>query len=137
MMRAGVLALALCAGGAQAAELPIRIVAEGWTATAVLADTPSARDFAALLPLRLMLADYAATEKVANLPRKLTMEGAPAGHDPAVGDIGYYAPWGNLAIYYRDFGYSTGLVRLGGISGGLDMLRRPGNVAVTIERAGP
>lgn len=24
--------------------------------------------------------------------------------------ITYYAPWGNLAIFYRDFGYSAGLV---------------------------
>jgi hypothetical protein len=32
-----------------------------------------------------------------------------------VGDITYYAPWGNLAIFYRDFGYSPGLVRLGHI----------------------
>ncbi|GAA4730631.1 hypothetical protein GCM10023216_23110 [Isoptericola chiayiensis] len=25
----------------------------------------------------------------------------------------YYAPWGNLAIFYRDFGHAPGLVRLG------------------------
>jgi hypothetical protein len=36
--------------------------------------------------------------------------GAPAGSDPSVGDITYYAP-GNLAIFYRDFGYSRGLFK--------------------------
>ncbi|MEH7502625.1 cyclophilin-like fold protein [Neobacillus drentensis] len=23
--------------------------------------------------------------------------------DPSVGDFTYYSPWGNLAIFYRDF----------------------------------
>jgi hypothetical protein len=50
--------------------------------------------------LSLTLEDYAATEKVATLERRLTTAGAPAGTPPAVGDFSYYAPWGNLAIFY-------------------------------------
>ena len=53
---------------------------------------------------------------------KLSTTGATAGVDPSVGDIAYFAPWSNLAIYYQDFGYSTGLVRLGHIDGGIEML---------------
>lgn len=79
--------------------------------------------------------DYAATEKVADLPKKLSTQGAPAGADPEVGDIAYYAPWGNLAIYYKDFGYSAGLVRLGRIDSGLGPLQRPSPLQVTIRRA--
>lgn len=30
-----------------------------------------------------------------------------------MGDITYYSPWGNLALFYRDFGHASGLVRLG------------------------
>ena len=95
--------------------MQIRMKTGAKTLTARLEDSKAARDFAALLPIELTLKDYASTEKIADLPRQLSTEGAPAGVDPEVGDIAYYAPWGNLAIYYRDFGYSRGLVRLGRI----------------------
>lgn len=103
------------------------------TLTATLHDTPTARDFAAMLPLTLTLADYAKTEKVSDLPRRLTKDGAPAGADPSVGDIAYYAPWGNLALYYKDFGYSDGLILLGKLDGGAEALNGPGSLKVTIE----
>lgn len=100
----------------------IRIRAGERILTAHLEDSAAARDFAALLPIELTLRDYASTEKIADLPRRLSTEGAPPGVDPAVGDIAYYAPWGNLAIYYRDFGYSRGLVYLGRIESGAEAL---------------
>ena len=100
----------------------IRIRAGGRTFTARLEDSAAARDFAAQLPIDLTLKDYASTEKIANLPRQLSTQGAPPGVDPAAGDIAYYAPWGNLAIYYRAFGYSRGLVRLGRIDAGAEAL---------------
>jgi hypothetical protein len=39
------------------------------------------------LPLELTLTDYAATEKISELPRKLSTKGAPRGIDPPVGDL--------------------------------------------------
>ena len=104
--------------------------------TANLVDSEAARDFAALLPLTLTLSDYAATEKISDLPRPLSTAGAPDGLDPAVGDITYYAPWGNLAIFYRDFDYSAGLVKLGSIDSGVEALTRMrADSTVTIKRA--
>lgn len=105
--------------------------------TATLADSAAARDFATLLPLTLTLADYNATEKIADLPRRLSVAEAPAGYDPSVGDITYYAPWGNLAIFYRDFGYSRGLVHLATLDAPAEALRTPGPLEVTIERVRP
>lgn len=102
--------------------------------TATLIDSKTTRDFISLLPLKLTLEDYASTEKISNLPKKLSTENAPPGSDPSVGDIAYYAPWGNLAIYYRDFEYSNGLVILGKIDGGIEALNVPGSVEVTIEQ---
>jgi hypothetical protein len=102
--------------------MKIRIVAGGRTMTAVLEDSAAARDFAALLPLELTLDDYNRTEKIADLPRRLATDGAPEGVMPKAGDIAYYAPWGNLAIFYRDFDYSRGLVRLGRFKGDFDAL---------------
>jgi hypothetical protein len=101
--------------------------------TATLIDSKTTQDFISLLPLTLTLKDYAGTEKISDLPKRLSTEGAPSGSDPSVGDITYYAPWGNLAIFYKDFGFSSGLVILGEIDSGVEAFNVPGSVKVTIE----
>lgn len=63
--------------------MKVRLTINGRVATATLDDAPAARDFASLLPLNVTLSDYASTEKVSDLPRKLTQEGAPAGYKPS------------------------------------------------------
>jgi hypothetical protein len=117
----------------QGKTMKVRLNVEGTAITATLLDNATARDFASLLPLTLTLQDYAATEKISYLPRKLSTEGAPPGSDPSVGDIAYYAPWGNVALFYRDFGYSNGLIRIGTMDSGIDVLRRPVSLKVIIE----
>jgi len=113
--------------------MKIRLTVDGHSMTATLIDSPTSRDFINLLPLTLTLEDYASTEKIAYLPRKLSEEGAPAGVDPAVGDITYYVPWGNLALFYRDFGYAKGLIKLGHIDDDMAAFNVSGSVKVTIE----
>ncbi len=81
--------------------------------TGTLEDSEAARDFASLLPLSLTLEDYAATEKLSDLQKPLSTSGAPAGITAKVGDLAYYAPWGNFAIFHKNFHYSSDLVRLG------------------------
>jgi hypothetical protein len=119
----------------KAEDMKIRIKVGEKEVTATLNDSEAARDFASLLPLNLTLEDYAGTEKISDLPKRLSTKGALSGSDPSVGDIAYYAPWGNLAIYYRDFGYSNGLVILGKIDGDVEAFNTPGSVKVTIELA--
>lgn len=114
-------------------SMKINITLADTVMTATLADNQTARDFISLLPLTLTLEDYAGTEKISRLPERLSTADAPSGSDPAVGDITYYAPWGNLAIFYQDFGYASGLVILGKIDGDVDALRVPGSVNATIE----
>lgn len=100
-----------------------------------LADNAAARDFFAILPLQLTLKDYAQTEKVSDLPKQLKTSGCPDGHKASVGDITYYAPWGNLAIFTRDFSYASGLVYLGKITSGMEHLQKTGPLSVTIQKA--
>jgi len=103
--------------------MKIRLTLDGKTAEATLLDNATARDFLSLLPMTLTLEDY-------------NTAGAAGGVDPSVGDIAYYAPWGNLAIFYKDFGYSRGLISLGRIDSGVEALKGPGSLKVTIERVG-
>jgi hypothetical protein len=113
--------------------MKIRLKFEEVELTATLVDSQTTRDFISLLPLTLTLEEYAGTEKISYLSRKLSTEDAPAGSDPSIGDITYYAPWGNLAIFDKDFGYSRGLVILGKIDSGIEILQVPGPVNVMIE----
>ncbi|WP_127024812.1 cyclophilin-like fold protein [Rheinheimera mangrovi] len=111
----------------------IQIELDGVVISATLDDNPTVRDFIARLPLTLKLKDYASTEKIGFLPDKLTTQGAPSGSTPAVGDISYYAPWANLAIYYKDFAYSAELVKLGRVSSGIERLNFSGEKHATIS----
>ena len=120
---------------ARAMKIQIRIGEKKLTAT--MRDSATTVDFLSLLPLKLTLKDYARTEKIADLPMKLTTHGAPAGSEPSAGDIAYYAPWGNLAIFYKDFDYSAGLIILGKLDSGLELLTEFGAGNITIERANP
>ena len=83
--------------------MKISIKIQDKVVTATLMDNATSRDFVSLLPMDLTLEDYASTEKISTLPKRLSTEGAPPGSDPSLGDIAYYAPWGNLAIFYKDF----------------------------------
>jgi hypothetical protein len=111
----------------------ISIEIEGRVITATLDDSTISTDFITLLPLTLTLNDYASTEKISDLPRRLSTRVAPAGSDPSIGDIAYYSPWGNLAIFYRDSGYASGLIKLGKVDSGIEVLNRPGSFRVTID----
>jgi hypothetical protein len=101
----------------------ITITVGGKVITGTLYDNATARDFISLLPLTLTLKDYSGTEKISDLPKKLSTKDVPGGSDPSVGDITYYAPWGNLAMFYKDFTYSSGLVKLGKIDSGMEILK--------------
>jgi hypothetical protein len=64
---------------------PIRITFGDTVLTARLHDNATARDLAAQLPLTLTFSDLNNVEKIAPLPRELSLEGAPAtGHQTAI-----------------------------------------------------
>ncbi len=101
--------------------------------TAELDNTPSTQDFIKQLPMTLDFEDYGATEKIAYPHAKLSTQDAPEGVTPVTGDIAYYSPWGNLALFYRDFSYSKDLIRLGRITSGLEHLQQLDSSQATLE----
>lgn len=117
--------------------MKIRLIVGERVATATLYDNATARDFATLLPLSLTLTDYAGIERVADLPRKLSTQGAPDGMAPAAGELTHYAPWGNLAIFIEGRSWSRSLLPLGKVDEGLPILAQPGPYEVRIERIEP
>ena len=47
--------------------------------------------------------------------KKISTQSAPKGYAGQSGDLTYFAPWGNLAFFYKDsdVGYANGLIFLG------------------------
>ena len=66
--------------------------------TATLVDDQTARDFVSLLPLNLSMDDLFGREKYGNLPKALSEKG-PRTHSYKVGDIAYWSPAHDVAIY--------------------------------------
>lgn len=105
------------------AAMTIRLTIDGHQIEATLTDSAAARDLATLLPLNLDTEDFHRTERVAYPPRELDTSGAPDAVTPEAGDLAYYAPWGNLAFFYRDGPHSPGLVILGRLTHSADIER--------------
>ncbi|MGW6588937.1 cyclophilin-like fold protein [Streptomyces globisporus] len=121
-------------GSDRSTPMDIRVTIDGQEVEATLNDSPAARDLASLLPLTLDLEDFHGTERIADPPRKLTTENAPEPQAPKTGDLTYFAPWGNLAIFYKDGpSASADLLVLGHIDADADQLS--GADRITIEAA--
>lgn len=102
--------------------------------TATLYDNPTTQDFISMLPITTEVEDYASNEKIFYPERKLSTDQAPNGYKPSTGDITYYAPWGDVAIFYKDFSHSSGLISLGRIDdNGIEKLKSVGKQPVTFE----
>lgn len=71
------------------------------------------RDLLKQLPLTLNFTDYASSEKIAYLPQRLTTQGATSKYAGRSGDLTYYVPWGNLAVFYKNYDGGNGLIFLG------------------------
>ncbi|WP_433715027.1 cyclophilin-like fold protein [Nocardia sp. CA-084685] len=99
--------------------------------TARLYDNPTAHDFASLLPLTLAMHDLGGREIAGTLPRELTDGQGQSSY--RAGQLGYWAPSHDLAIYYRQDGFripNRGIVMIGEIETGLDAVTA-GDVGTT------
>jgi len=94
-------------------------------------------DFASPLPLTLDMHDLLGREKPGTLPRPLRPTGEGQGSYEA-GDLGYWSPNHDLAIFYRHDGQTIpdpGIVHLGRIQTGLDAIADAGDTfRLTITR---
>jgi hypothetical protein len=99
-------------------------------ATATLRDNETARDFVSLLPLTVDMRDLFGREKPGPLPRALA-EGVEHQFTYQVGDVGYWPPAHDVALFYADDGQRTipspGIVVLGTVDSGLNEIASAGN----------
>lgn len=115
-------------------ETPIQIIVEKTILTGRLWNNATANDLIAQLPLTLTFSDFNAHEKLATLPRKLSLDGVPQGDGANPRDIGYYAPSGHLVFYYAKVGYFKGIVRIGQFDSDMNfIMKQSRNFSARIE----
>ena len=113
----------------------LKMTIDGQEILITLYDTPAANALYNMLPLTLTFKDFNNTEKIAYMDHELSIEGEPDEFDPSVGDLCLYVPWGNLTIFYRDFQSSNGLISLGHIDSGIELIENmQDNVSVTLSK---
>jgi hypothetical protein len=103
--------------------------------TATLIDSKTTRDFVSLLPLTLTMNDLFGREKFAHLPKAISEEGERT-KTYEVGDIIYWSPGPDVAIFYRHDGQEIpdpGIIAIGKIDAGVGAFNVPGSVKATVE----
>ncbi len=114
--------------------MKIKLLLKDIVVYVTLENNPTSRALFDQLPLKLKVEDYASNEKIFYPPRKLSTEGAPDGYEPKAGDITYYSPWGDVAIFYKDFSFSNGLIKLGKVTSDIAIIKKLEGSEVTIEK---
>jgi hypothetical protein len=115
----------------------IIIVVGNQTLPATLANNSAAHDFASQLPLDLSMDDLFEREKFARIPKPVD-QGADRTWRFRVGDIAYWSPKQDIAIYYREDGGiipPPGLIPIGRLDGSADAFAVRGPIRVHIELA--
>lgn len=129
--------IGLFAMNAFAQTTKIKLTFEGNEIYALINNSKAGNDFLSLLPLSVKAEDFNSTEKIFYLSKKLNTQNEPDGINPKAGDITYYAPWGNIAIFYKNFRYSNNLIYLGKFENTSDIEKLSnikGNFDIRIER---
>jgi hypothetical protein len=116
-------------------NMKVRLKVEDKVITATLNDSKTTRDFISLLPLTFTMNDLFRREKFAHLPRAISKEGKRT-HSYEVGQVVYWSPGPDVAIFYRNDGEkipNPGIIVIGKIDSSVAALDVAGSVKVTIE----
>ena len=103
--------------------------------TATLINSKTTQDFISLLPLTLVMNDLFRREKYARLPRSISEEGVRT-HTYEVGEVVYWPPGPDLAIFYRHDNQRIphpDIIVIGKLDSGVEALNVPDTVKVMIK----
>ena len=121
--------------GAENSGMKVRLRVGDKVLTATLIDSKTTQDFISLLPLTLTMNDLFSREKYAHLPRAISEEGKRT-HTYEIGDVAYWPPGPDVAIFYRHDGQKIpdpGIIVIGKIDSGVEALNVAGSAQVTVE----
>ena len=99
-----------------------------------LNDSSAAQSLLSQLPLTVEVEDFSTNEKVFYPPQELDTSDTPLAEGGA-GTLAYYAPWGDVVLFYDSFSANGSLYELGeAVSGAEDISQMTGTITVeTVE----
>ena len=97
-----------------------------------LNDSPAATDLYRQLPLTVAVEDYSTNEKIF-YPEALDVTDTPTANT-GIGTLAYYAPWGDVVMFYDSFGANGSLYELGEVVSGEELISGMSGT-VTVEAA--
>ena len=99
-----------------------------------LNDSPTAQGLLSQLPLTVVVEDFSTNEKVFYPPQELDTTDTPLAEGGA-GTLAYYAPWGDVVLFYDSFSTNGSLFELGeAVSGAENIGQMRGTITVeTVE----
>lgn len=113
----------------------MKLTASGKEIIIKLNNNATAKDLISTLPCEPDFSDFNSTEKIAYPARTLSTNAVTSGTTPTVGDLTLYKPWGNLALFYKGYSYSSDLIPLGRIEKGEENISAlSGKVRVEISK---
>lgn len=93
-----------------------------------LNDSTAASELYSQLPLSVEVDDFSNNEKIF-YPEALEVSGTPVAEGGA-GTLAYYAPWGDVVMFYGDYQVNNSLYELGNAVSGTENI---GNLSGTLE----
>lgn len=93
--------------------MQITVTANGKTIVFELNDSQASKDLYAQLPLSIEVENYSSNEKIYYPPKKLGTSNTPLVKGARPGTLAYYAPWGDVVMFFGTFGSASGLYELG------------------------
>lgn len=103
--------------------LKVRVSSGSTSVVFTLNDTQAAQDLYAQLPLTVEVENFSTNEKIFYPKKKLNITGASEAYAKK-GGLCYYAPWGNVVMFYAHFGQGNRLYSLGEAIEGVDNIEK-------------
>lgn len=101
----------------------ISVKSSKYTVTYQLNDSRAAKELYAQLPLTLKVENYSDSEKIFYPPKELKTNGTPKSKGRK-GSLSYYAPWGDVVMFYETAGSASGLYELGMVVSGEEYISK-------------
>ncbi|MBP1909480.1 cyclophilin-like fold protein [Methanolobus bombayensis] len=103
-------------------KMQISVQANGNTTIFELNDGKAAKDLYEQLPLTVDVEDFSNNEKTFYPPNRLDTTNTPMANAKS-GTLAYYAPWGDVVMFYDSFGSAGGLYELGNVVSGEEHIK--------------
>ncbi len=108
----------------------IEIKSDKYTVMYQLNDSRAAKELYEQLPLTVQVENFSNNEKIFYPKTALNTNGVPKS-DGKSGSLAYYAPWGDVVMFYKAGSSASGLYELGSVvSGGDNISKLSGEITI-------